>query len=346
MKTIAVNTSALDAQAAKLSELQRTVDGIARQVQSVKSSLSWQIAGSSRIKSQLGSYGNYLDQLGARSGALGKALADLSASYSSTENKLSGKSAGGNSGNSGGSGSQPGMHWDDVNWFSFGDLWGLVGGFGLVGNLVSMLGGLATEPDPVKRFLGLGGDASGLIGDVAKSASESKFDWFGFAKVSPGDVPKSFSEAFGKQLDKYSFGNAKSVGDKVAVGAKWAGTIFTVATTAYENIGVNEEGNSLGRAIAETAGESAVKIVGGTLLAAGASLLGGPAIVTAGVTVGAAWLINRGFEAVTGKGAAEFISDTVLDAGEKLVKNVGSAVSAAGKTIGGWWNKGKKFLGL
>ena len=242
-------------------------------------------------------------------------------------------------------------HWGDVHWWSWKDTWSVIGSFGIIGSGIGVIGELITGGKSAKKYLNAGKNLSKFVGNVAKAASEPSFDWrtlIGFNKVIKPDTPKTLFGALGKELDKYNMGNATKVSDKIAVGAKWAGSILTVATTAYDNF--TDAGNSTGRAIAETIGESAVKIGGGILISAGvtavlaaAGAVGAPAVVVGGITVGVTWGINRLSEAVTGKNAAEFISDTVIDGSIAVGKAVGKAVSSAGKKISGWWNKTFKF---
>ena len=129
--------------------------------------------------------------------------------------------------------------------------------------------------------------------------------------------------------------------------AKWAGALLTIGTSAYDNIVVNKEGNSMGRAVLETVGESAITIGLGIGVGAVVGLVGAPALVTGAITVGVLWGLDRASEALFGKNLAEAASDAILDtgkavieAGGKAIKAVGNAVSSAGKTIGGWFKKG------
>ena len=260
-------------------------------------------------------------------------------------------------------------HWDKVNWWSWKDTWNIPKQFGIVGKTIGTIGGLITGGFNPKNILSTAKDAASVVEKTAKAFSGSSFDWkklFGFEAAITSDTPKNFFKAFGEEAGKYNFGNATKVGEKIAVGAKWAGGILTVVTTGWDNF--TDKSNSTGRAVAETIGESAVKIGGGMVISAGVTagaaalgFVGAPAVAVGLVTVGVTWGINRVSETLTGKGAAELISDTVIDTGIGIAKGVkkgvtyagkaitnagkaiGNAASDAGKAISGWWNKTFSF---
>jgi hypothetical protein len=193
----------------------------------------------------------------------------------------------------------------------------------------------ATGAVSAKTYLSAAKGVVKVTEKVAKGFSKNSFDWLGLSSSSLEKTGTSLGEELGKAIDKYNFGKATTTADKVAVVAKWVGSVLTVATTAYDNFTDTTENNSTARKLAETVGESAVKIGGGILIGAAVSAVlgtvGAPALVVGGVTVAATWAINKGFEAVTGKDAAEFISDTVLDQLESVAKK-------AGEVISGWWS--------
>ena len=333
--------------------MERQLTSIAGRIQAAGSSLKADVPGIILIKNQIALSSQSAELLSGRVGLMGSTLGSISSVYEKTETALTSmKSATGAEAINGGGATKTEsegnglLHWDKVKWFSWSDLWKAVGSAGIVGSIVSGIGGIFTADGLAKKVLGAAKGAAKVTGTIAGAISKNSFDWFGLASKASKDVPKTIWESLGKEADKYKLGKATNVSGKVAVAAKWAGGAVTVASTAYDNLVVNKEGNSTGRAIAETIGESAVKIVGGALITSAAAMLGGPAIVTAGVAVGATWLINRAFEAATGKDAAEAISDFVLDTGKALydgaktvAQNVGNAISSAGKKIGGWWQR-------
>ena len=242
------------------------------------------------------------------------------------KNESSGSSSGGNK----------------INWFKWSDLWKGVAEFGIIGSVVAAGGNFFTEDDKAKATLNLFKDASKVVGKIAGAVPKSgtSFDWktlIGFN--TPTDVPKNFSEAWAKEWGKYNVGNASTTAGKIAAYAKWAGTIFTVATTAYDNFTDKKENNSLGRQIAETIGESTVKIVEGAALAAVFSTIGAPAVVAGGLAVVVAWGADRLCEAVTGKNLAEATSDFLLDAAEYVGEKITGAVKTAKDTVVNWGKK-------
>lgn len=240
----------------------------------------------------------------------------------------------------------------DFSLWSWKDTWKLVGSGGIIGSIISAVGGAITGGVSVSNGLNTTKGVAKIIENIAKAVpktSNASFDWktlFGFNSAITKDTPKSFSKAFGESVDKLKFGNAKTVSDKVAVGAKWAGYGLTAITTVYDNFTDTSENNSTGRKIAESIGETAVKIGEGLLIGAGvtaafaaAGAVGAPAVVVGAVTVGVTWAIDKVCEAITGKDVAEFVSDTVLDTGKKAVHAVGNAAKKVSGAVSGWWKK-------
>lgn len=231
-------------------------------------------------------------------------------------------------------------------WFTINDFWKLFGSFNAVTGGIAAIGSLITGGISVKTGIDFAKNMASVTEKTAKAFTESGFDWRTLLGIkSPNSVPKTLLESLGKQIDKYNFGNATSTADKIAVGAKWAGGILTFVKEGYENIIVNEEGNSAGRAIAETVGETAVTIGEGILIGGLVGMVGAPAIVTGALTVGVIWGLDKISEALFDKNIGELVSDAVLDGityvGEKIgegIQAIGDGISAAGKAISGWWH--------
>ncbi len=227
----------------------------------------------------------------------------------------------------------------------------IISSAGIGGSIISTIGGLLTGGKPAEKIINTGKNLSKVVENIAKAipkSSETSFDWktlFGFQKAITADTPKTFFGALGKSVDGLKFGNAKTVTDKIAVGAKWAGYAFTAATTIYDNFTDTEENNSFGRKVAESVGETTVKIGEGLLIGAAvtstlaACSVGAPVVVVGAITVGVTWAIDSVCEAITGKDAAELISDAVLDTGKKVVEGVGKAAKKVKEGITGWWKK-------
>lgn len=335
MGKIRVDNDVLNSQQALLRELSRKMEEVSYRVVAANSSLSWEISASGRIKKRLNEASSYLDQLSRKTLALAGTLEGAAEHYHATEWKNAGH-----------------------KWWEWKDTWNLAKEAGLVGLTLGTIGSYLTGgksqfEDPIKGGLGVAKDIAKLVGSVAKivpKAGES-FDWktlFGIQAGITDKTPTNFFEAIGEGLGKYDMGNATAVSDKIAVGAKWAGSLLTVATSAYENF-TDESNETFGRKIAETVGESVVKIGEGVLVSAAVTAglaavgaVGAPAVVVGGITVGVTWAIDKGFEYFTGKNTAEFISDTIIDGSINFVKDVGEtiggAVSSVGKTISGWWD--------
>lgn len=235
----------------------------------------------------------------------------------------------------------PGSNKSDI--WDWSDTWKLVGQVGIIGSIVSTIGGLATGGISVRTGLQAAKDTAKVVGNIAKSVSEtgSAFDW-------------KYLWGINEKFSKTNVGNVKTTSSKVATGAKWAGHILTGIITTYDNFTDTTENNSTGRKIAESIGESAVKIGVTAGVSALIGLTGAPVVVAGAATVLVTWGIDKICEAATGKDLAEFVSDTVLDKGAEVLESVGDAAGAVGKAVGkavgstakkvtgaisGWWKK-------
>ncbi|MBO5303953.1 MAG: hypothetical protein J6A92_07885 [Lachnospiraceae bacterium] len=249
-------------------------------------------------------------------------------------------------------------------------LWKSIGKFGVVGTTIAAFGEMVTGGVDYKTLLGGTSKAIGVIGDLAKNAYSDKPD---FKKVLFGDTTRggavkslnewaeknnisitgkgsTFSASIKKQLSEYSFKACKNVGDKIKVGAKWAGVALSGVTNAISNY--KEHNGFTTRAAAETVTETAIDIGIGMAATAGATVLLGataPAVAVGAVAVGAVWAVDTATKYLTGKfmgeekGFTELVSDTVLDFGEKVVtekvkkvKKIGSAIVNAGTSVAKW----------
>lgn len=219
------------------------------------------------------------------------------------------------------------------NW-EWDNTWDMIASGGIIGSTIATIGGLITGGVSTKNILKTTKNTVDVIGSIAKTYSESSFDWkhlFGLNM----EEGKTLSEAFKSQIDDLNFGNAKTTSAKISVGAKWAGYGLTAIMSAYDNFVAETEGNSTGRKVAETIGETAVDIAIGAGIAAVASTIGAPAVVTAAIGVGVKWAADSVCEHLTGKDFTEWASDGILDAAE----SIGKAAKKAGDAISGWWKK-------
>lgn len=289
---------------------------------------------------------------------IGNAVSNSAKVYESTENKLVGEASFVQYGSISGRFVVPTILKPDypglfpinplVNYFinnwEWKDTWKVVNNFGIIGPIISVIGGAVTGGVSPKTGL----DAiKGVAKTVERVASNPSFDWktvLGLNSTITNKTSKSFFGALSEKLNGLKMGNAKTVSSKVAVGARWAGNILTVLTTAYDNFIVNDENNTTGRQIAETIGESAVKIGSTMLIGAGvtaafaAAGVAAPVVVVGGITVGIGWAADQLCKHFNnGKDLAETVSDAVLDLGETISENVGKAAKTVTDTVTGWW---------
>jgi hypothetical protein len=235
---------------------------------------------------------------------------------------------------------------------------------GVIGAMLGGCFGILTGANSTKKVFNLAKSVDKVVEGVAdiSSRSDVSFNWKSlsgwYSKIN-SDTPKSFGENFTKTFTDLNMGNAKSVSDKVKIGAKWAGYAITIASTVYDNFTDETENNSFGRKVAESVGESSVKIlesalIGAATTAAFASMgVAAPVVVVGGVVVVASYLIDKASKALTGKDFAEATSDFILDKGGEIINKAGKAINNASKTISnmignvkkissrtisGWWN--------
>lgn len=233
----------------------------------------------------------------------------------------------------------------------------LVKNAGIIGAIVSVIGSITTGGISGKNGINVAKRVAGVIEKIAGAYPKSgaSFDWrklIGIDSPITSDTPKSFFGALGERIDDLKIGNAKTIAEKTKVVAKWAGLALTAIATTYDNFTDTTENNSFGRKIAESIGETTVKIAEGAAIGTAitaicaATGVAAPAVVIGGATVLVAWGVDKVCEYCTGKNFAEFVSDTVLDYGEQIIDRasgiaeaVGGAAQAAGKAISGWWNR-------
>lgn len=349
MSKIRVNTDVLQQQQQQLEQLARELENISGEVAYVKTNLSWQISSRAQIQKKLGDYSNYIGTMQKRTSSLSSVMQSVSEQYQATEKKLGAVSVQQNSQQENTSkekesqDAEASFDWSKI----YSLLWSVLGKAGIVGSVISLIGQLLTGGKSVKNVLKGLKNLSSLIGSIGKATSEPSFDWktlFGGNKVIIDATPKNFVDAFDQQIEKLSLSGAKTVGDKVSVIAKWAGFALTGILTAYDNF-TDKENTTVGRKLAETIGETSVKITEGIALTALATSalatlgFGAPAIVVGGVVVVATWGIDRISEAITGKDFAEAISDFYLDNGKKLIDRIGAKAKKTGDKIKGWWDE-------
>lgn len=160
---------------------------------------------------------------------------------------------------------------------------------------------------------------------------------------------KNTTSPFNAQLKDVvkDFNGKNGVGKAVA---SWGTVIVSGITNAFSNIEEQKNSNgtmSAGRVVAETITETVID----TALTYGASAVAGAAVTAALGTVAAPGIVvvaasgllvagvNAGVKALTGKSTTEWISDTVLDTGEKIGKAVSNAAKNVRQSVGKWFEK-------
>lgn len=236
--------------------------------------------------------------------------------------------------------------------WSMEDTFKVIAEGGIVGSLISTIGSFITGAKSLKDYASLNKGVAKIIEKTVKaltSESSPSFDWkalIGWNRVITDKTPKTFLGNIGESFEKLNFGSAKTVGEKVCVVTKWAGHVLTGVTTAYDNFTDTSENNTVERKIAETIGETTVKIGEGILIDAAlttaciALSANPPALVVGGVTVLVTWGIDALCEHLTDKDLPELVSDAVLDFGKSawsFLKDLTGAVTTAPKKLSVSW---------
>lgn len=368
MSKIRVNTEQLEQQRQQLEKVVQELQTVSEEVSYVNHNLSWQVSSRDQIKVKLNDYSAYIGTMQRRTNNLSSVLQSVSQQYQNTEKKLGAVVPKDNPSQDNEAVENKEKTKDKKPLWTWSDTWKEVDQIGIIGTIVGLIGNLITGGVSVKNGLKTVKNLNTLIGKIAKASSGASFDWkhlLGLTRVIDKDSPTNFWKALDEEAGKLKFSDAKSVGDKISVGTKWAGYALTGIITAYDNF-TDEENTTFGRKLAETIGETTIKIGEGIVLTAGVKALlatvgigvasGGLAVLGTAVAVGAgfvtaSWLLDKASQALTGKDFAEAVSDAILDKGKELidkkiekVKNIGATVKKAGDTIGGWWkNIGKTW---
>ena len=246
--------------------------------------------------------------------------------------------------------------------------WGKIAtAFGPGGNVLAILMELINSSDNAgKKFGKIGQYLSKIIGTISDAGSD--FDWKHFWKMDRKDLWKNLwgmneKELSGysieEQLSSYNIAEAAGKGKAISAAAKWAGVLFTAITTAADNF--SDDSMTWQRKLAETVGETAVKVTESMALKAGIGFVLGVMGVTSApfwvlplLTATAAIGIDAATKCITkwrgnvnadgsGKDFAEFVSDTVLDHKKKKwdnwkqkIKNLYGNVTRASKLQAAW----------
>lgn len=194
------------------------------------------------------------------------------------------------------------------------------------------------------------------IGRAIGTTNSTGYFWrnfFGFNKVGYASTASSASARFYNNLHNTTspyklssiFDSFTGKNGVVSSIASWAGIALSGVANWFDNVEEQKESNgtmSTGRVVAETVSET---VIDTALVTAGSAVVGAaittvtgavaaPVVVAAATGLAIAG-INAGVEALTGKSATEWVSDTILD----TAVAVGNAVADGAKAVANWFGK-------
>lgn len=320
----------------------RTMRSQADDVDRIRRALRGKISSSERLGERLWSISSIMEEQAVHFDTMGEKADVIAGLYEQAERNILGEK-------------------EESPW-NFGDLFSdVLGEAGIAGSTFSFGSSVVSWfnkdnwDDPMQIFLDTAGSMIDLESDVWGMEDPRSFkeaigwtkywDWDGLgdvSKLSKGD--RFLSSLKHEAVDSVDF--MKDSGWAKGLGI--AGSVITVATTAYDNYKECKSGEiSVGRAVAETVGEVAVDWGIGILATAAAAALlpvGAPAVAVGAAAAGVTWLADCICESFTGKGLTETISDAALDAGTAIwnagteaVSAIGDGLSDVGGAIADWW---------
>lgn len=258
---------------------------------------------------------------------------------------------------------EPAMEETEIEIFSWEDFWKLVSEIGIAGAIISSIGGLITGGlTPISVATAFDSILKAVGGVASKIATGPGVSWKdailgldnGLSGINTSSGGKAFTSSLKKQfVDDLSFGSAKTVADKVAVGVKWGGYALTGVTNLLENIeefqGVE---GAAERIISETVVETGVDIGLGAITTAGVSaglaalgVTAPPVVVVGLASAGVVWAANGVCKWVTGgKDIGEVTADTFTAAKEVVSDAVDHTVKAVKEGFGAFVNWGKALF--
>lgn len=326
--------------------LENFLRSYARDVDSVRRGLRYQIAGQERIDARLKEGTARLTQEATGMRSLRGGLEQVIRLYEDTENGICGKMS---VGQSTPKKKEPEKKEPESQENPYAFSWSSLFVKELA-NLVGPFGLLVTGGQKL-----LQGDVPGMFGEVIKGLGKTaktlvdkpKAEWFrelfGLNKVT--EVPTLKSKIW----------DFDSVGKGVNTVCNWVGALIGSGVSNYKEFGKDSFSN--GRFWAETVSEAGIKVAEGAAIgigvtAAAVALFGGaPAIAigaaTAGVTMLVDWGLNSAVRYFTGDPTAEWVeclSDAVLDLGEKAIEGGKKLVKNVEKSVGKAVQKTKKLV--
>ena len=362
MNTLTVRWSAMDGAAQNMDQIGKRLGTIASSISNTSRNLSFSGASSGNLSRRLKTISQDLSGERQTISSLGNVLARAKSRYQSCESAISGETQ------------KDGLQAvlqiirnpailamrdsKDENGVSMVEklLKDAIGEFGALGKgaggVLDLLDG---DKSNGEKAVDAGSASAGILGVIGSWMSQGmkKDEIMDYLlgineKVIPEDT--TFWNALKKEFSEYAFENsddmtkAAKIGDRLSVGAKWAGGILSLAGNAFDNYEeYSEEGISAGRAVAETVTETAVDIGTDAILTAGVTaglaalgFTAAPALVVGGGVVLAKWGLDCLCENLWGKDFTETVSDGILDMGEAIAdgaKDLASNVADGAKKV-------------
>lgn len=327
--------------------LENFLRSYARDVDSVRRGLRYQIAGQERIDARLKEGTARLTQQAAGMRSLRGGLEQVIRLYEDTENGICNKmSVGQSTPKKKEPEKKEPESQDKPKWFS--DEWkdffikqfsNLVGPFSIWVNEAKAYpedGALGMFAELIKGV----GKYGGKLIDNPKISWKELFGW------SKGTGSKGFFGEFADELGDFS-----SKGKTLGTITGWVADLIGSGISNYKEFGKGSFGN--GRFWAETINEAGIKILEGAAIAAGVTAVIGsaPGVLVGAATISVTALVDWGLDSAvrffTGDPTAEWVeclSDAVLDLGEKAIEGGKKLVKNVEKSVGKAVQKTKKLV--
>lgn len=356
MAQFSVKVQNVEAQVSEIENLRRELSQIQTSVESIKNGLSFKISAQVNIRGKLKNASAAVGEEKNAMAAMGRGLQEVSSKYYSTEKRINGN--GDVAVFSVGTAATAAVNFAEQkskeyspNWKDL--LWKSVGEFGVVGKTVSTIVKFATEDKSKFKTWGEliknGEKIWEKVGEAVRTSKDGiNVEWakglFGLnAKEIIPDALKNVGKL--KQTANGFWSGIKTGASKINkfnVGA-------TLIADAFGNVDEYRRGEiSKTRAAWETIVETGVDIGKGVVangIATGALALLGvantPAVVVGVASVVVVWGADVIFEKLTGKKMTEFISDKIVDIGEKAVEKAGKVKDYLCNKVGNAVNNAK-----
>lgn len=375
MATIKVDTAVLAGQQSTYQSITKQLEDISSRIGKINQRLTWEISSSSQIHNTLVQYSRLVEQFQQQANALQSNLSQIKDQYEKTETgNMNGvvPASKRNQPESNSSSKESNSLWDEF-WKEYG--WSkLLSGAGYIGKIYNLVQG-AQAAKSWKDYFSSANNIRQFLSGAAKEyqnykkigravGNKTAMTWW--AKSITGLKPLGRASAAKNPIIRFknnltnktspfhaqfkdvvnNFKGANGVGKAIA---SWGAVAATGVANWFSN--KEEQSNSGGmmsnaRVVAETVTETAVD----TALTYGASIVVGAAVTTALGTVAAPGVVvvaasgaliaglNVAVNAVTGKSATEWVSDTILDTGAAI----GRGIKSVAGSIGSWFSRKPK----